>query len=113
MPPPGMLDNRVVDSRMLTGRERAVLEALLAVDFDGVRVVGGCGCGCPSIEFMTGGAGMRPRVNAFPDGTYSSLFLYSMVDAGGVEVLGGIEWAGIDESPDQFPPPGSLTLEAA
>ncbi|MFC4068500.1 hypothetical protein [Actinoplanes subglobosus] len=112
-----------MDSRMLTGRERAVLEALLAVDFDGapalrgqaagVRVVGGCGCGCPSIEFVAGGVGMRPRVNAFPDGSYSSLFLYTMVDAGGVEVLGGIEWAGIDESPDQFPPPGSLTLEAA
>ena len=45
--------------RPLTDREREVLNALLAVNFPGapamraqatlVRVVGGCGCGCPSI----------------------------------------------------------------
>jgi hypothetical protein len=45
----------------MTGREQAVLDALLSVEFDGVEqlrsaaqhvlVIGGCECGCPSIDF--------------------------------------------------------------
>jgi hypothetical protein len=114
----------IVASRELTERERAVLTALLAVDFDGaphlraqaatVRVAGGCPCGCPSIEFVTArGAGMNPKVNGFPYEGHSSLFLYTVVDAGGGEQLGGIEWAGIDENPAELPPPETFAVEVA
>jgi hypothetical protein len=99
-----------------------VLAALLAVQFDGVQalreqaagalVAGGCGCGCPSVEFAAG-TGMQPKVNGYPGGSYSSLFLYTVVGADGGELLGGIEWAGIDETPGEFPPPESLTIEVA
>ncbi|BEL04908.1 hypothetical protein Q0Z83_030990 [Actinoplanes sichuanensis] len=110
-----------MDSRELTERERAVLTALLAVDFEGaavlreqaaaVRVVGGCACGCPTIHFVSAAApGMNPKVNGHPHGSYSSLFLYTVVGADGGELLGGIEWAGIDESPAEFPPPETLEL---
>ena len=62
-------------NRPLTEREQAVLNALLSVDFDGVQglrseaeqatVVGGCGCGCPSVGFYNEpGQGMQVRVNA-------------------------------------------------
>lgn len=62
-----------MDARPLTQRERAVLEALLAVDFEGVEtlrgqaaqavVVGTCSCGCPSIDFQHGrGLGMATRL---------------------------------------------------
>jgi hypothetical protein len=119
-----MTDNGGVDSRELTVRERAVLAALLAVDFDGApalraqaagaRVVDGCGCGCPSIAFVSGpGFGMDPKVNGFPHQGHSSLFLYTIADADGTQRLGGIEWAGIDERPRQFPAPETFTVEAA
>ncbi|HEY8727975.1 MAG TPA: hypothetical protein VIL94_00220, partial [Acidothermaceae bacterium] len=67
-------------SRSLTGRERAVLDALLSVEFDDVErlrieakdvlVTRGCECGCPSIDFHNEpGSGMHIRVNAQVDGT--------------------------------------------
>jgi hypothetical protein len=73
-----------MDSRVLTPRERTVLEALLAVDFQGVEslrlqaadvvVVGMCGCGCPSIDFRRDrGLGMAIRVNAAVPGSYAGL----------------------------------------
>lgn len=107
--------------RALTERERAVLDAMLSVDFDGVdglrreaeqaTVVGGCGCGCPSIDFYKQvGAGMRVRVNAATPGHFDGLFLYTV---GGR--LGGIEWVGSPEegNPPEFPDPSTFTIMPA
>jgi hypothetical protein len=109
-----------MDGRSLTQRERAVLGALLAVDFQGVEilrlqaaevvVVGTCGCGCPSIDFMHGrGLGMTIRVNASVPDSYDGLFLYTIDDRQRGEVLGGIEWVGGGERDlDEFPSPDLL-----
>ena len=106
--------------RSLTQRERAVLDALLAADFEGVEqlrseaenavVIGGCECGCPSIDFYDQpGAGMHVRVNAQVDGTPNGLFLYTV---GGR--LGGIEWVGTsDADPAEFPDPSTLVVAPA
>lgn len=107
--------------RPLTERERAVLHALLSVDFEGVeelrkqaktaRVVGTCGCGCPSIDFdKAPGHGMWIRVNAglrIPD-SYDGLFLYQLGDR-----LGGIEYLSNSdgEMPNQLPDPSLLDIE--
>jgi len=113
--------------RPMTARERAVLTALLTVEFDGVerlraqaanaQVVGGCGCGCPSIDFVEGRAGgMTIVVNAGLNGsdTYDGLFLYTVNAPGTGEVLGGIEWVGQSESdPDELPAPEELTITLA
>lgn len=107
-------------TRPLTGRERAVLDALLAVEFDGVAelreqaksvgVIGTCGCGCPSIDFNPHtGQGMWIRVNAGLRGSYDGLFLYTHGDQ-----LGGIEYLNnADEMPDQLPEPSLLDIEPA
>ncbi|WP_201292529.1 hypothetical protein [Cellulomonas citrea] len=105
--------------RPLTPRERDVLDALLAVEFDGVTelrrqaraatVVGGCSCGCPSIDFVTEpGAGLHVRVNAAIRGTDDELFLYT-VDGR----LGGIEYVGVSDTadPSELPDPALLILE--
>lgn len=100
--------------RPLTDRERAVLNALLAVDFedatavrqqaDVVRVVDVCGCGCPSIDFHTApDVGMNAVVNAEVSGTADTIFLYLLGDR-----LGGIEYAWVDEAPDELPHPARL-----
>lgn len=113
--------------RPLTAREREVLTALLAVDFDGVerlrvqaaeaQVVGGCDCGCPSIDFFEGrNSGVTMVVNAGvrDSETYDGLFLYTVDIPGKGEVLGGIEWVGQSESdPDEFPTPEDLTITVA
>ena len=109
-----------MSSRPLTERERAVLEALLAVDFPGVEalrreaadalVVGTCGCGCPSIDFNRGQGGMTVRVNASVRGSHEGLFLYTLEG----EVLGGIEWMSVEETdPAELPPPEVLDIGAA
>jgi hypothetical protein len=103
--------------RPLTAREREVLDALLSVDFEGVEelrgeagqavVVGGCGCGCPSVDFYNEpGAGMRIRVNATA-GQGEGLFLYTVADR-----LGGIEWVGAsgEADPQEFPPASELRV---
>lgn len=109
----------------MTARERRVLDALLAVEFHGVDdlrrqaddvlVVGWCGCGCPSIDFVQGrGLGMCLRVNAAVLGSYDGLFLYTIDDPELGEVLGGIEWVGVSESdPDEFPEPSMLRVGLA
>lgn len=110
----------VVEPRSLTERERAVLDVLLGVDFQGaeklrreasdVVVVGMCGCGCPSVDFRRGGGlGMAIRVNAAVSGSDDGLFLYTVEDAERGEVLGGIEWVGVGETdPSEFPVPDLL-----
>lgn len=106
--------------RPLTSRERAVLDALLAVEFDGVdelrkqaksaRVVGTCGCGCPSIDFhKVSEHGMWVRVEAALRGSYDSLFLYQLGDS-----LGGIEYVNnSDEMPTELPEPLMLHIGPA
>ena len=98
-----------------------MLDALLAVEFEGVEqlrneatgavVVGGCDCGCPSIDFHNEpGIGMHVRVNAQVDGTLDGLFLYTVGDR-----LGGIEWVGSSEHDDpvQLPDPAILIISPA
>jgi hypothetical protein len=113
--------------RPLTARERSVLTALLAVDFDGVErlrsqapeaaVLGGCGCGCPSIDFVEGrGNGMAIVVNAGvrDSETFDGLFLYTVDVPGAGEVLGGIEWVGQGESnPAELPAAEDLNIKLA
>ncbi|MBF4162590.1 hypothetical protein [Nocardioides acrostichi] len=110
--------------RPLSTRERDVLTALLAVDFEGVerlreqaagvQVLGKCGCGCPSIDFFSGpNDGMEAVVDAQvrDSKTFDGLFLYTIDSPGLGEVLGGIEWQGQDDkSPAEFPPPESLRI---
>ncbi|MFI7548041.1 hypothetical protein [Actinoplanes sp. NPDC049599] len=102
-----------------------MLNALLAVDFPDVEtlrdqateveVVGTCGCGCPSIDFQHGrGLGMTIRVNAGVQDSCAGLFLYTIEDPQRGEVLGGIEWVGVeDTNPDQFPSPELLNISPA
>ena len=113
--------------RPLTSRERAVLAALLAVDFEGVErlraqatdveVRGGCGCGCPSIDFFEGpSSGMSLVVNAGVrgSGTHDGLVLYTVDLPGAGEVLGGIEWVGQSEpDPEELPAPEDLIITLA
>jgi hypothetical protein len=106
--------------RPLTDRERAVLDALLAINVDGierlrkqaaeVRVVGMCECGCPSIDFhKQPGVGMSILVNAGVRGTYDGLFLYALDGR-----LGGIEYvSNADAMPVELPAPSELEIEAA
>lgn len=113
--------------RPLTVREREVLTALLAVNFHGVerlrvqaaqaQVLGGCGCGCPSIDFVKGpNSGMSMVVNAVMkhSETHDGLFLYTVNIPGTGEVLGGIDWVGQSGAdPDEFPAPEDLTVTVA
>ena len=117
-------ENDVVYPRALTTRERDVLVALLAVDFEGVdrlrrqaadvQVLGKCGCGCPSIDFFAGpNEGMEAVVDAEvrDSSTFDGLFLYTIESPGFGEVLGGIEWQGQDDTtPAEFPPPKDLRI---
>src|SRR4051794_6077768 len=113
----------VVEPRLLTRRERAVLDALLGVDFQGVEklrreamevvVVGMCGCGCPSVDFERAhGLGMTIRVNAAVSNSNDGLFLYTIEDPQRGDVLGGIEWVGVGETdPDEFPAPDLFDIQ--
>jgi hypothetical protein len=105
--------------RPLTNRERDVLDALLAIDFDGAeamraqaadaRVVDMCQCGCPSIDFhKQPGVGMSILVDAGVRGSADGLFLYAVGDR-----LGGIEYvSNSDEMADELPPPSVLETQA-
>lgn len=123
----GVADGMIItmDPPPLTQREQAVLEALLAIDFEGaenlrrqianVVVVGRCDCGCPSIDFQHHqGSGMSVRVNASVPTSHDGLFLYTVEDPDQGEVLGGIEWVGVGETnPDELPPPERLDIQPA
>ena len=112
-----------MEPRSLNRRERAVLDALLGVDFHGVQklrreatevvVVGMCGCGCPSVDFRSArGLGMTVRVNAAASDSSDGLFLYTLDDPELGEVLGGIEWVGVGATnPDEFPAPDLFDIQ--
>jgi len=111
-----------MEPRSLTRRERALLDALLDVDFQGVEelrreatevvVVRMCGCGCPSVDFGRG-RGMAILVNAAVPGSGDGLFLYTVEDPQRGRVLGGIEWVGVGEAdPDEFPTPDLFVIKA-
>lgn len=115
----------VENPRPLTDRERSILNTLLSADFDGVDdlrrqaldvvVVGMCGCGCPSVDFVQGrGLGMTLRVNGSIRGTNDGLFLYTIEDPDRGERLGGIEYVGVGEKdPVEFPSPDLIDLDPA
>jgi len=97
------------------------------MEFDGVErlrsqaadaeVLGGCGCGCPSIDSFEGrNNGMTIVVNAavMDSETFDGLFLYTIDVPGTGEVLGGIEWVGQSESnPAELPAAEELTVTLA
>lgn len=99
----------------MTPRERATLDVVLSVEFDGVEALRSqarsavvermCGCGCPSIDFAHPPTepGMWIRVDATIQVSSDGLFLYTEWPW-----LGGIEYVGmsVDKDPDEFPDPG-------
>ncbi len=103
--------------RALTHRERAVLNALLAVDFDrngamraqaaATRVIGQCQCGCPSVDFaQQPGVGLTVLVNAEVAGTNDTLFLCSIDGR-----LGGIDYVSNEDTmATELPPPVASPL---
>lgn len=106
-------------ARALTDRERAVLDALVSVDFEGaddiraqaasVRVVRTCDCGCPSVDFrIAPGVGLHPVVEADVAGTRDTVFLYLL---GGQ--LGGIEYVNVlgEQMPGELPHPSRLDFD--
>jgi hypothetical protein len=109
-----------VDHRRLTPIEQAVLDRLLGALIEGaerlraqaddLRVVGGCGCGCPSINFQSdlpGGIGIVAE-GLVPDRDRSVLLF---VD--GADRLYSLElmWM-TDAPPTDWPDPASLEVSA-
>lgn len=103
--------------REFTQRERAVLDHLLSVDFEGVEelrqqaasvvVNGDCACGCPSIDFAHPdvGPGLTPVANAQIMDTDDTLFVFTQGPW-----LAGIEYVAIDEPPATLPDPAALVI---
>jgi hypothetical protein len=107
--------------RPLTAVERAVLDRLLGVEFDGVEVLrdqvkdllvtGGCGCGCPTINFQEGpSGGLGIVTEAWTPTKDRSVLLF--VD--GKRRLQSLElqWM-TDAPPTEWPDPDELIVQAA
>jgi len=101
--------------RPLTDRERAVLDWMLLGDFDGadayraqvaeLRVRGICGCGCPTIDFVTDHPGMAsqlPREGWLRD---SSVQVSLFARNGVLTMLDLTDYVGLTT---QFPDPSDL-----
>ncbi|MGC4811189.1 hypothetical protein ACLQ29_11750 [Micromonospora sp. DT228] len=59
------------------------------------------------------GLGMGIRVNASVRGSHDGLFLYVIEDLERGELLGGIEWVGVEEAdPDELPSPELLDIQS-
>jgi hypothetical protein len=103
-------------ARALTATERSVLELLLAEDFSGaealraqvasVQVIGGCDCGCPTINLAVAGdvplavVESRTPVNAHVDGVVGG-GLIVFVDDGRLSSLE--YYSSEDTPPADFP----------
>lgn len=106
--------------RPLTANERTALDTLLAADFPGAvelraqaataRVIGRCGCGCPTIDLevdeTTPRAAVANSVAVDADAPDGGLILF--VADGRLSCLE--YWSTADERPARFPPPGQITL---
>jgi hypothetical protein len=118
------------DPRPLTQAERAVLEALLAADFEGapalreqmksVQVVGRCKCGCPSVDLRPGrrtpAAGLKwsivPVEAETPPGDDGLPYTIILFAHGGRLSYLECVWHG-DEPPSTWPNPVDLTVKVA
>ncbi len=119
MPPACRHDDGMSESfpRVLTTVERAVLEVLLAGDFDGaerlrlqaqsVMVSGECGCGCPSIYFrrLAEPGGIALVAEADVPTQDQSVLLFVAAD-GGLDSL-ELQWT-TEHQPTEWPEPASL-----
>ena len=111
-----MLD---VPPRPLTDREAGLVRWLLArggergarflPEVDDLRVVGVCGCGCASIDFIQVDGGMRPFAEHLWDGPDGGgVFLFTVNDRlAGLEVYSFGDPAGLPE-PTQLRPGPAL-----
>lgn len=71
---------------------------MLGAQMEGVVLVGTCGCGCPSVDFARGRVlGMGVRVNAGVRGSDDALFLFPIRGPDRGDLLGGIEWVGVEQ----------------
>lgn len=110
----------MAENRPLTANERAALDTLLAADFPGAaelraqartaRVIGRCGCGCPSINLEVD---RTLPVAAIID---DPVAVEAGAPGGGLIVfaedgrLSCLEyWTVEDEPPADFPPPAQIT----
>jgi hypothetical protein len=94
--------------RALTENEVAIMEALLGGPVPGIgalRVVGGCGCGCPTIHFDDRLDGIELVADAEVDGADGDLIL--LFTANGSPTSLEYVWAG-DEPPKDWPEAGRL-----
>ena len=110
--------------RPLSANERAALDHLLSADFPGVeelrlqakpvRVVGRCGCGCPTIELSVDEAQpsldeVTPRVVATAETTDADrtgcthLMLWVNDTDDGRRLLSGVELSWLEGPPKEFP----------
>ncbi|MEU4253692.1 hypothetical protein AB0F15_40500 [Amycolatopsis sp. NPDC026612] len=106
--------------RPLTANERTALDTLLAADFPGAgelraqaataRVIGRCGCGCPTIDLAvdetTPRAAVKKSVAVEADVPDGGLILF--VDDGRLSCLE--YWSTADERPAGFPSAGQIVL---
>jgi len=107
-----------IEERPLTSAEAAALSFVLSGDFPGVeelqaqaptaRVIGVCGCGCPTIHLAVDEANTPPALTAVPgvvasvtsrDPRYTHLMVWVEGDH-----LSSLELSWIEGPPSEFPP---------
>ena len=104
-------------NRELSERERRVIEWVLAGEFDGVdelraqiprlRVLGGCTCGCPSVDFVEPGLGLGSPIGR--EGYVPGLFYSVALFARGDGVLTTLDLLCTGEvTPTEFPDAAEL-----
>lgn len=110
----GQTDAMDLEPRSLTPRERDLVDELLrrsevsipVAAIDGLRVVGQCDCGCPTVHF-NGGTNGPLLASARVDGTYDEVLLFAGGDDGPLSSL-ELAWMA-DAPPSEFPPLSGLT----
>ena len=106
---------RMVDPRPLSDVEAAVVARLHAInelpvpsatDLEALQVVGGCGCGCASVDFLPdtgGGKVLADGYGVTPSGVEVGLLLW-----GRDGQLSGLEIYMLAEDTSELPTPASL-----